>query len=114
MRVFMMYKLSFSKIFDEDIKSVLDYIDNEYDSNIVKESLLLSIRRKAMNIKKMPYAYPLLRNKILSELGYRTIQVKNYLLFYSIDEKKNIIVLERFLHGSRDWAKLIQNDLETN
>jgi mRNA-degrading endonuclease RelE of RelBE toxin-antitoxin system len=60
----------------------------------------------------MPYSRALLKNKRLRKLGYRALLVKDYILFYYIDEDNKTVVLERFIHGSRDWESLILDDVK--
>jgi plasmid stabilization system protein ParE len=43
--------------------------------------------------------------------GYRKIVIGNYLVFYTVDEKKTVEI-HRILPGIRDLSRYFENDLE--
>ena len=44
--------------------------------------------------------------------GYRSIKVKNYVIFYVIHEENNTVILHRFLYSKMDWANILMGDFE--
>ncbi|MDR3338399.1 MAG: type II toxin-antitoxin system RelE/ParE family toxin [Treponema sp.] len=41
--------------------------------------------------------------------------VKNYMLFYTINEEEKIVTVIRFLYGHRDWKNILKiNNAEEN
>jgi plasmid stabilization system protein ParE len=46
-------------------------------------------------------------NDYLASMGFRFTMVRNYMLFYTIEEKEINIV--RFLYGHRDWINILKN-----
>ena len=40
-------------------------------------------------------------------MGYRKLVVKNYVVFYLIDEKNKVVEIGRILYGRRDWLSLL-------
>jgi len=47
-------------------------------------------------------------DKLLASLGIRSIKIKNYLLFYNIEEENNTINVITFMYSKRDWANIIK------
>jgi plasmid stabilization system protein ParE len=43
----------------------------------------------------------------LAKMGYRHVSVKNYIVFYLIDEKKKIVTVARVIHGRMNYAKYL-------
>ncbi|MBI4725768.1 type II toxin-antitoxin system RelE/ParE family toxin [candidate division TA06 bacterium] len=42
----------------------------------------------------------------LAGMGYRFIVVKNYLVFYTVEE--NDVLVHRIIHGARDYLNVLQ------
>jgi hypothetical protein len=49
----------------------------------------------------------LVQNEYLASQGIRSIKVRNYVLYYSVDENKNTVTALRFLLGKRDWVGIL-------
>ena len=39
--------------------------------------------------------------------GYSSIALKNYLIFYRMDESENTVFIVRIIYGPRDYAQLL-------
>ena len=100
-----MYNLIFSKIIDEDINSCYNYIKEKLESPMAAESLMEELYKKLIHIKEKPYSRPLVHDKLLASFGIRSIKIKNYLLFYSVDDNINVIT---FMYNKRDWINIIK------
>jgi plasmid stabilization system protein ParE len=106
-----MYKLVFAKRFKEDVKSSVDYIKHTLQAPIAAERLQAEIRKTYKIIRNTPLIYPIVPNDYLASMGFRFTMVKNYMLFYIIDNEKINIV--RFLYGHRDWINILRHTDET-
>jgi addiction module RelE/StbE family toxin len=104
-----MYKLNFTKTFKEDVKSSINYIKRTLQAPGAAERLKSEIKKTYKIIKDTPLIYPIVPNDYLASMGFRFTMVKNYLLFYIIQEKEINIV--RFLYGHRDWINILTNTL---
>jgi len=49
----------------------------------------------------------LFREDVKSAMGFRFVMVKNYMIFYIVEEKHINII--RFLYGHRDWINILEN-----
>jgi len=105
-----MYKLSFAKHFQEDVKSTLSYINNTLQSPIASERLKKEIKSTYKKIKQNPFIYPIVPNDDLSSIGFRFSIVKNYMLFYIVEENKINII--RFLYGRRNWISILKETIK--
>jgi len=102
-----MYELRFSKIINEDIDSCYNYINDNLEAPMAAENLMKELYEKLNHIKKNPYSRPLVQDEYLASLGIRSIRVKNYLVFYYIEDEK-FINLITFMYGRRDWIKILK------
>ena len=104
-----MYKINFAKHFKEDVRSSVIYIKNTLQAPVSAENLKIEIKKTYKKIKQNPFMYPIVPNDYLASIGFRFTMVKNYMLFYIVDEKQVNII--RFLYGRRDWMNILK---ETN
>jgi plasmid stabilization system protein ParE len=104
-----MYKIIFSNTFDEDIDSTYFYIKDTLESPMAAENLMKELYEKLNYIMEKPYSRPLVYDKFLASLGIRSIKIKNYLLFYNIEEyDENIINAISFMYNKRDWINILK------
>jgi plasmid stabilization system protein ParE len=102
-----MYKLIFTKNFKEDVKQSTNYIRHALQAPAAAERLKAEIKRAYKIIKETPFIYPIVPNDYLASMGFRFTMVKNYMLFYIVEEKQINII--RFLYGHRDWIDILNN-----
>jgi hypothetical protein len=103
-----MYNLLFSKIIDEDIDSCYFYIKDNLEAPMAAENLMRELYEKLDYIKEKPYSRPLVYDELLASFGIRSIKVKNYLLFYSIEEDVKNINAITFMYSKRDWINILK------
>jgi plasmid stabilization system protein ParE len=101
-----MYKLIFGKTFREDVKSSVNYIKQTLQAPVAAERLKDEIKKTYKKIKDAPFVYPIVPNEYLASLGFRFTKVKNFMIFYIVEEKQINIV--RFLYGHRDWINILK------
>ena len=105
-----MYSIETSNLFKIDIQTIYNFIMEEYDSPLAADNLIIHLKDKLNQLKEKPFSRAIVKDTVLASKGYRIIQIKNYLLFYKVDEKSKIVKLHRFLHGSRDWVNILKED----
>jgi len=74
------------------------------------DNLIKEIIECLDKIKKNPNIRPLVQDKYLASLGYRLINVKNYMVFYIIDNDNKHIRIIRFLYNKRNWINILKNE----
>jgi plasmid stabilization system protein ParE len=102
-----MYKLIFTKTFKDDVKQSVDYIKHTLQAPVAAERLKVEIKRSYKIIRDTPFVYPVVPNDYLASMGFRFTVVRNYLLFYIVEDTQINIV--RFLYGHRDWINILNN-----
>ena len=103
-----MFSFTFSKIIDNDIDSCYFYIKDNLQAPMAAENLMKELYVKIDKVLENPFFRPLVQDKLLASLGIRFIGIKNYLLFYIVEEDINNINFITFLYGKRDWANIIK------
>ena len=106
----MNYSLNITDIAEEDILSTVKYIANVLKNPKAASNLLDEIERHEGILENSPDIYPLVSDEYLAKKGLKYVIIKNYLMFYTVNDVKKIVNIIRFLYGRRDWKNLLKND----
>jgi plasmid stabilization system protein ParE len=102
-----MYRLTFSKIYVNDVDSCYKYIKDKLEAPMAADNLIRELLKKLNKIKENPHIRPLVQDKYLASLGYRAINVKNYIIFYIISNDSKYVNVIRFLYKKRNWINIL-------
>ncbi|MCL2442713.1 MAG: type II toxin-antitoxin system RelE/ParE family toxin [Treponema sp.] len=108
-----MYFVNITDIAEEDILSTVQYIANELKAPKAANNLLDEIEKHEKILEKTPHIYPLVSDEYLAEKGVKFVLIKNYMMFFIINEKKKVVNVIRFLYGRRDWQNIIKLSYES-
>ena len=103
-----MYRLRFSKLYNKDVNSSFNYIKDTLEAPMAAENLIKEILEKLNQIKENPNRRPLVQDEYLASLGYRLLNVKNYMIFYIIGSDNKHIKIVRFLYNKRNWKNILK------
>jgi len=102
-----MYFLNITDIAEQDILSAIKYIADVLKAPIAANNLLDEIEKYEEILENTPNIYPFVRDEYLAEKRIKFVIVKNYILFYTINEDKKMVNVIRFLYGRRDWKNIL-------
>ena len=103
-----MYKVVVSKPAEDDLLSAVNYIAKELKNPVAAVNLLEKAAEVLNSLSNFPLRHSLLEDEYLSQLGIRMMQIDNYLAFYIVHEKDQIVSIIRFLYARRDWMSILK------
>jgi len=92
---------------ENDFRDIIRYISSQLSSPLTAVKMTEIIEKAISGLSYMPQSHPLVSDERLSILGYRKVNVKNYTVFFSIDEKEKTVHVERILFSRRDWLRIL-------
>jgi addiction module RelE/StbE family toxin len=104
----MIYRVEISEEAEVDMWKISDYISNEIHSLQSAINLMREIRKQIKSLNTMPKRYALVSDDELAKRGLRLIPVKNYLVFYTVDEQQKKVSITSVMYNKRDWINLLQ------
>lgn len=105
-----MFTVNYTTPAAEDLISILEYISSILKSPSAAENLLNEIEEQTKILEENPFIFPLAKDEYINKLGIRHIAVKNYFLFYTIEEEKEIVSIIRIMYARRDWINHLRED----
>ncbi len=106
-----MYKIELLPIAKEDIDNILHYISLNLKNKTASRNLRKAFMNGINNIAEFPYNYPIYKSIYtligVLEYEYRSYKIKNFLMFYTINEKEKIVVILRVLYQKMNISKIL-------
>lgn len=93
-----MYKLEYLPAARKDMIEIIQYISQESKNPDAAELLAVEMVNAAENALKFPYTSPVYHPIRPLKYEYRKISVKNYLMFYWVDEEKKLVTAARVVY----------------
>ena len=105
-----MYSLVITNIAEEDILDAVWYSANVLKAPAATNNLLDEIEKYQEILENTSNIYPFVPDEYLAQRGLKFTRIKNYLLFYTIDEDEKTVTVIRFLYARRDWKNILGTD----
>ena len=102
-----MYILKFLDIAKKDVVEIVYYISNNLKNKTAAYKFIEKYNKELDNITLFPYGSPIYKSTRKLDNEYRCSRVKNYLIFYLVDEKKKEITIARILYRKRNILELL-------
>jgi plasmid stabilization system protein ParE len=96
----------YPEFFDE-LDGILAYIKDNLENPAASARLREAVDAAISNLPVFPLAHRRFRPFDDLEFEFRILPVKNYYVFYSVDEKSNIKI-HHIYYNKRDFLKLIK------
>lgn len=101
-----MHKLKYLSLAQKDLNDIIDYI-----VDIIKEpkaalDLVDLLDGSILRLQQFPYACRVYQFIELLQLEYRMLIVKNYLVFYVVNE--DVVEIHRIIYAKMDITKIIR------
>ena len=103
----MIYHIDITEPAEVDMDEIGFYIARTLHAPESAEKLLDEIDRNILSLEQMPKRFALVSDERLASLGIRVIPVKNYLIFYFVDDNAITVTIARVLYNRRNWAQLL-------
>lgn len=99
------FSIAISDIAERDLRDIYRYITAELKAPA--SNTMDAIEEAMHSLCGMPNRNALVRDEYLAAMGYRREIVKNYSVFYRVDEKQGMVNILRVLYNRRDWQHLL-------
>ena len=102
-----MYELEFLPIAKQDMVEIARYISKELCNPSVAEKLANEMIEAAEGLTTFPYINAVHITSKPLKREYRRLTIKNYSMFYWVNEVKRKIVIARVMYARRDFDNLL-------
>ena len=92
----MSYRIVYLTEARQDMREIALYLSEYYFSTA--QNFSAKLKEKVRALKEMPFMYPVYED----DPYFRKMVFERYALFYSVDEKRNLVIVHRIIHQKRD------------
>ncbi len=103
-----MYKLEVLSLAKDDIYNIISYISKNLKNITAAKKLIKNFEESAKSIMDYPYGIPVYQAMGKLENEYRCIKVKNFLMFYTINEKEKTIIIVRIVYRKMNMKEVLK------
>ena len=101
------YRIDVSEPAEKDLHDIVRYISAQLSAPITALKMMDIVEEAIMGLAVMPQKCPFVTDERLAMMGYRKLLVKNYIIFFTIDEKSGVVNVERILYARRNWHYIL-------
>ena len=101
------YRVNVSEVAESDLRNIVRYIASQLSTPITALQMMELLEEAMTDLADLPERCPLVADERLSQMGYRKLMIKNYIVFFSFDVKNKVVDIERILYGRRDWFRFL-------
>ena len=97
----MSFRVVFLQEAEQDLDCILEYLSGYYESTV--QNFFAKLEKQVSMLEDTPYICP----KYDDDPFFRRMVIDNYLLFYSVDEHRELVIIHRIFHHSRNISMQI-------
>ena len=101
------YRIDVSEPAENDLRDIVRYISSQLSAPITAIEMMDTIEDAIVGLTKMPQKYALVTDERLASMGYRKLVVKNYIVFFTVNQRSRTIEVERILYARRNWLRIL-------
>ena len=101
------FNVNISDLAKRDVRNIAAYIWHDLHEPVTAEKTTTAILDAISTLEDMPARVGLVNDERLAEKQVRGLQVKNYTVFFRIDEIVKTVEIIRVIYSRRDWAMLL-------
>lgn len=104
----MSYNIYITATAERDILRAADHIEFTLKNPTAADHLLDAVTEQINSLGSMPEKFRLVDDPVLASWEIRFVIVNNYLAFYTIDKRKQLVIVVRFLYQKSNWNSILR------
>ena len=101
------YDVFISEPAEDDLREIARYTSMQLSAPIAAQTILEEAEQALAGLADMPLCCPLVTDERLLSMGYRKLHIRNYIAFFTVNEKNKVVDVERILYARRDWLHIL-------
>lgn len=102
------YQIKITRQAKEHLVLIREYIATELKEPGIAKKLLELLKTEMCSLQTMPYRVKCIDEQPWHDLGFRKIRVKNYYIYFWIDEDRKEVQILALIYVKRDQAKQLE------
>ena len=104
------FEVEVSKTAEQDLENIISYLRYDLAGDIIADKYKILFKQALKELENIAGSMPILDERLTGYQNIRKINVRNYIIFYIIDEENNKVFVVRIGHSFMDWEKYLKNE----
>ena len=104
------YIVEVSETAEQDLENIISYLRYTLSGDIVAEKYKILFKQTLKDLEDEAGSMPILSEELTGHKNIRKINVRNYIIFYIVDDEKSKAFVVRIGHAFMDWEKYLKDN----
>jgi len=104
------YIVEVSKTAEQDLENIISYLRYDLAGDIIADKYKMLFKQKLSDLGNLAESMTILDESLTGYKNIRKLNVRNYIIFYIIDEEKFKALVVRIGHAFMDWEKYLKDE----
>ena len=104
------YIVEVSEVAEQDLENIISYFRYNLAGDIIADKYKILFKQEFKNLENVAASMPILNEDLTGHKNIRKINVRNYIIFYTIDEENNKAFVLRIGHAFMDWEEYLRDE----
>ena len=104
------YIIEISETAKQDLENIISYLRYDLSEDIIADKYKILFKQELKKLEDVAESMPILDEKLTGHKSIRKINVRNYIIFYIIDEENNKAFVVRIGHAFMDWERYLKDE----
>ena len=92
------------------IENIISYLRYNLAGDIIADKYKLLFKQKLKDLENVAGSMLILNEELTGHKNIRKINVRNYIIFYIVDEENSKVLVLRIGHAFMDWEKYLKDE----
>lgn len=97
------YKVEISRQAKLDLRDIVLYIKNILKAPSIANKYVELFKNEINNLQYFPQRFAIVDSELIKGECVRRVIVKNYIIFYRVNEKDQLVKVDRIMYSASDW-----------
>ncbi len=104
------YVVEISETAEQDLENIISYLRYNLVGDIIADKYKLLFKQKLKDLENVAGSMLILNEDLTGHKNIRKINVRNYIIFYIVDEENFKVLVLRIGHAFMDWEKYLKDE----
>lgn len=104
------YIVKVSETAEKDLEDIISYLRYNLANDIVADKYKILFKQELKYLENIAGNMPILDESLTGHKNIRKINVRNYIIFYIVDEDNFKALVLRIGHAFMDWEKFLKDE----
>ncbi len=104
------YIVEISETAEQDLKDIISYLKYSLAGDIIADKYKILFKQELKDLENIAGSMPVLSEDLTGHKNIRKVNVRNYIVFYIVDEENSKALVLRIGHAFMDWEKYLKEE----